>query len=286
MQNPKPKSMLVFLDHTFDLDDPSLVSVMDELPLWSAPFGLKLLDSVKLKPHIRALDLGCGTGFPLIELAQRLGPSCLIYGIDPWRAAAERVRLKISTLQLRNVIVCRAMGEKMPFRDEYFDLIVSNNGINNVENPEKVLDECFRTSRPAARMLITVNLPGTMREFYEVYASVLRDLCTEAEVEAMHNHISAKRKPLQETEDLIRRAGFNIVRSVEDSFAWRFVDGTAMLNHSMIRLAFMDPWKDIVSLHDVESIFRILEERLNIVAENTGELNLTIPFACIDCRKE
>ena len=142
------------LSHKYDLDDPSLVSVIDELPLWSAPFGLKLLDTVKLKPHICALDLGCGTGFPLIELAQRLGPSCHVYGIDPWERAAERIRLKTQTLNIANVLVVRGVGEEMPFEGERFDLIVANNGINNVKDPEKVLSECYRTSRTGAQMVI------------------------------------------------------------------------------------------------------------------------------------
>jgi arsenite methyltransferase len=278
--------MQTYLDNEFDLNDPSFVSVIDELPLWSAPFGLKLLDTVTLKPHIRALDLGCGTGFPLIELAQRLGSSCQIYGLDPWERAVERVRLKISTLDIRNVVVLQAAGEEMPFQDKIFDLIVSNNGINNVEDPEKVLRECFRTARPGAQMVMTVNLPETMHEFYDVYESVLKELCTASEVEGMRTHIYSKRKPLQDTEEMIRKAGFNSVKANEDAFSWRFVDGTTMLKHAVIRFAFMDPWKSIVAAHDVERIFKVLEDTLNLISEEKGELRLTIPFACIDCEKK
>ena len=41
----------------------------DDLPLWSAPFGLTLLDTVRMKKHINVLDLGSGSGFPMLELA-------------------------------------------------------------------------------------------------------------------------------------------------------------------------------------------------------------------------
>ena len=277
--------MQEYLEHEFDLDDPSLVSVIDELPLWSAPFGLKLLDTVKLKPHIRALDLGCGTGFPLIEVANRLGPSCQIYGIDPWERAIERIRLKIRTLNVKNVIIVKGVGEEMPFGNESFDLIVTNNGINNVKDPERVLQECFRTSRPGAQMVITVNLPETMQEFYDVYGKVLEVLCTRSEIEKMLRHISSKRKSLQETEGLIRKIGFRIVNTIVDSFTWRFVNGTAMLSHPVIRFAFMDPWKSILASQDMERVFRVLEDRLNILSKEKGELSLTIPYVCIDCEK-
>lgn len=81
--------MRSYLGQKFDSNDPILISIMDELPLWSAPFGLKLLEWVVMKPNMNVLDLGCGTGFPLIELANRLGPSCRLYGLDPWYAALQ-----------------------------------------------------------------------------------------------------------------------------------------------------------------------------------------------------
>ena len=34
----------------------------DELPLWSAPFGLLLLDRVPMKSGLTILDVGAGTG--------------------------------------------------------------------------------------------------------------------------------------------------------------------------------------------------------------------------------
>jgi len=123
-----------YLNHSFNPDDPDLISVIDELPLWSAPFGLSLLDTINLKPNINALDVGCGLGFPLIELSQRLGNTCKVYGIDPWEAAIERINLKIKTYDLKNVSVIKGVAEELPFDDNFLNLIVSNNGINNVED--------------------------------------------------------------------------------------------------------------------------------------------------------
>lgn len=56
-----------------DLNNPELISVIDELSFWSAPFGLKLLDVIRYKRNIKALDIACGLGFPLMELSMRLG---------------------------------------------------------------------------------------------------------------------------------------------------------------------------------------------------------------------
>ncbi|MBU1344941.1 MAG: hypothetical protein KKE44_14360 [Proteobacteria bacterium] len=56
---------------------------MDDLPLWSAPFGLTLLDTLKFKKNINVLDIGCGEGFPLIEIAARFGETSRFFGLDP-----------------------------------------------------------------------------------------------------------------------------------------------------------------------------------------------------------
>src|SRR4030042_7101490 len=95
--------MTKFRKSIFNLDDKETVSIIDELPLWSAPFGFKLLDMIKLRKNITALDIGFGLGFPLLEVAQRLGNSSKVYGIDPWKAAIERAQRKINILGLTNI---------------------------------------------------------------------------------------------------------------------------------------------------------------------------------------
>ena len=131
--------MQEYLKHEVDTGDARLVSVIDELPLWSAPFGLRLLDAIQLKKNLKVLDVGCGLGFPLIELSQRLGESSQVYGIDPWKEALDRIKLKLQVYKIKNVELHDGYAEEMPYEDEYFDLIVSNNGINNVQDLEQAL---------------------------------------------------------------------------------------------------------------------------------------------------
>lgn len=67
-----------------DWTDKKTINVFDEVTLWSAPFGRLLLENIPMKPKSKVLDLGFGTGFPLIELSQRFGGSSEIYGVDLW----------------------------------------------------------------------------------------------------------------------------------------------------------------------------------------------------------
>ena len=71
--------MLDDLDAKENPVDATLLSAQDDFPLWSAPFGLMLLDHIRLRPNLKALDIGFGSGFPLLELAQILGSSSKMY---------------------------------------------------------------------------------------------------------------------------------------------------------------------------------------------------------------
>lgn len=107
-----------------------------------------------LHPHLAILDLACGTGFPLFELAQVYGSSCQVTGIDLWKEAVERARTKQQVYQLPNVQILEADAAHLPFQENEFDLIVSHLGVNNFADPEAVLTECFRVASRSQRGLI------------------------------------------------------------------------------------------------------------------------------------
>jgi arsenite methyltransferase len=277
--------MTEFRKSNFNLNDKDTVSIIDELPLWSAPFGLKLLDAIKLRPNIIALDIGFGLGFPLLEIAQRLGNSSKVYGIDPWKAAIERTQIKINILGLTNIELIEGVAENIPLPDNSIDLIISNNGINNVQNLEEVMNECKRVAKISAQFVVTINLDGTMVEFYNELEKVLSEEGLNENIAKLKKHIYHKRRPLEELKNLFEINGFKIEKVLHDSFKLRFLNATTMFNHYLIRLAFLDSWLDLVPADKVDILFSQIENRLNLKAQEYGELVLTVPFVLIDAKK-
>lgn len=273
-----------YLDFNVDLNDPDLVSLCDELSLWSAPFGMMLLSRIEMEPHMRVLDLGFGTGFPLFELAHRLGSSSRVFGIDVWEGAVARARGKLRRYGLENVQVMHADGAAMPFEDHSFDLIVSNLAVNNFSDPGAVFDECSRVLKPGGRLALTTNPKGHMAEFYEVFKETLRELKKEEAVGALERHLDT-RFPLAALRALFEKAGIKPAKVHEDSFVMRFVDGSAFLRHFFIRLGFMEAWKERVAPADRKQVFSRLEANLNRLAEAKGELALTIPMLYLEGEK-
>lgn len=272
-----------YLNGSFD--PATLVDFYDEWPIWSAPFGLNLLEKIDYKPGITALDIGFGAGFPLIELAQRLGESTTVYGIDPWQDAIRRVQKKISYFDISNIRIIEGHAESIPLENHTVDLIVSNNGINNVSDMGKVLSECSRIIKTGGQFVHTLNLDKSMFEFYAELEEVLAEMHMSREIDLMRQHIYEKRRPLDEILSMMRRNNFILKDLEHDQFCYKFTDGSAMLNHSFIRLAFMDSWKKLLPADKVEPVFEEVELRLNEKSRMLGGMNLSIPFVLINAIK-
>jgi arsenite methyltransferase len=236
----------------------------DELPLWSAPFGQLILDRVPLRRGQTILDIGAGTGFLTVELAQR--SAARVIAVDPWADAMDVLRRKVEYLGLTDVELVVSDAASLDLADESVDVMVSNLGINNFANASVVLAECHRVLRPGGRLLISTNLVGHMQEFYDV----LREYVDQ---QALDEHL-AHRATVDGTLDLLAAAGFEATVD-QTTFTWRFADGTALLNHYFIRLGFLDGWLEVAG--DLTAVEQDLNRR--------GELKLTIPAACFDAVK-
>jgi arsenite methyltransferase len=248
-----------------DFNDPKIVNAYDELPLWSAMFGLLLLEEVPLANVRTALDVGCGTGFPLIELAERLGRGAHVHGIDPWKAALDRAAGKIAARQTPNVTLHEGSASQMPFDDASFDLIVSNLGINNFDDRAAAMRECRRVAKPGATLALTTNLAGHMQEFYDVLADVVADQ------EALRKHVS-HRATIAGVHELLAGSGFQVRRVVERRGLMRFANGTALMNHHFIKLGFLDAWREVAGDEALSEVERRLDH----------EIALTIPVAYVE----
>lgn len=260
--------------------------IYDELPFWSAPFGLSLLDTIRFRKEINVLDIGSGSGFPMIELAERMGRTCQVYGLDSSEAAVEMTTKKISVKGIRNAKAIHGFSEELPFNDNYFGLIVSNNGLNNVRDEKKSLAECFRVGTEKCQMVLTMNLPGTFMEFYNIFEDVLTEEKMFEECSKMKDHITEKRKTSGHWEKQIKDAGFSISGTRNEEFTMTFSDSDAFLNHSLIADFFRPHWEVILPPDQLTRVFDMIREKLNRKAGQQKKLIMSVPFVCFDCEKK
>ena len=276
--------MTDYLQTENDYQNPEIASVFDELSFWSSRFGHLLFRHIPFKHGARILDLGCATGFPLFELAHTFGRTSFVTGIDLWKEALARAAVKRKIYDLPNISLIEADGAQQPFADAQFDLIVSNLGINNFANPLGVLDECFRVAKPGARLVLTTNIKGHYKEFYEIYRTILEEMKMTGALSklTLNEDHRGTRESLRE---LLNESGWRITKTLVDNFQMRFADGSALLRHSLVRFGFLDGWKGVVDQKSQARVFEEIETRLNEQAHLAGELRMTVPVLYLEAEK-
>ncbi|MEO1263583.1 MAG: methyltransferase domain-containing protein [Bacteroidota bacterium] len=273
-----------YLKKNYSLESPDVPLLFDQLSFWSAGFGQLLMEHVPMQKGMTVLDVGFGSGFPLIELAQCLGNQSKLFGIDIWQEGRKRAKWKIEKTGLKNVELVEGDAASMPFEKEYFDLIVSNLGINNFAEPQRVCNECFRVLKKNGKFCLTTNLVGHFQEFYQLYESVLKELDLGAYISAMQEQIAHRGTDFS-IRELLETAGFSIVKMVRNRFQMRFVDGTALLNHLLVVVGFLPGWRSILPDEKTSEVFALLENKLNEQAEWQGELKMSVPMLYVEALK-
>jgi SAM-dependent methyltransferase len=229
---------------------------------------------------MHALDVGCGTGFPLVELADRIGAEGEVHGIDPWAPAVARARDKILRRQVRNAFVHLGSADALPFGDAGFDLVVSNLGLNNFDQPDRAMRESRRVARPGATLAFSTNLQGTFAELYAELPAALAEAGVEDAAGRVAEHV-ATRTTIDRAEALLKGSGWKTVQVVERSFRMRWASGAALVGHSFIRLGFRPAWEELAPQDRRAQAMANLAHRLDRHAATPAGLVLTVPLACI-----
>jgi SAM-dependent methyltransferase len=196
-----------------------------------------------------------------------------------------RARAKVEAWGVSNVEIHQGRAEALPFGDASVDLVVSNNGLNNVQDLDKALAECARVCKPGAQFLFTWNLPETMATVYDAMEDILGRLGLHDAVTDLRRHIFDKRKPVEWMRERAVAAGFTVRRVEEKSFVWRFASPEALMAHGFMRLAFIPAWVEIIPAPHRPAVLDELARRLEVVCARGGEIALGIPYACVDCTR-
>ncbi|HEV2456769.1 MAG TPA: class I SAM-dependent methyltransferase [Ktedonobacterales bacterium] len=276
-----------FLTITYDPRDPGFAELYDAVvvPQWSLPFGRLLLSAFLTLPRDsgwQVLDVACGTGYPALELARFLGQDCDLAGMDTWEEAIQIARRKASEQWLRNVsfVVADVMGHSLP--EGAFDTITCNLGLTSFADRAGALGAMWRLLRPSGQLLLTLPLQAAMREFLDTYYLTLRDLRLESYMRDL-SQLVASRPTVEQAHKLVERAGFEVQRTLTETFALRFPTPRAFLTSPVIQTTYMESWRAVVPDLTVRRlVFNEVERRLQArIQASGGELRLTVPMLCV-----
>lgn len=110
-----------------------------------------MLSQLRLDRARTALDVGCGLGDDVIEMARRLPPGGKVTGIDSSQAMIGRARHRAGQ---SGADVCFETGDaaSLPFADASFDACRAERLLIHVPGPQQVIAEMTRVTRAGGRI--------------------------------------------------------------------------------------------------------------------------------------
>jgi ubiquinone/menaquinone biosynthesis C-methylase UbiE len=106
-----------------------------------------------LRPGLRVLDVGCGTGDDARDIAGMVGASGKVVGLDNSQAMVDEARRRAAGLNLPlEFHVGDAMH--MSYADGAFDVVRADRSFMHIPDPKKALAEMVRVTSPGGRVLV------------------------------------------------------------------------------------------------------------------------------------
>jgi SAM-dependent methyltransferase len=112
------------------------------------PLYERVLGGLDLRPGMRLLDAGCGSGL-FAELAARSGAEVIGLDAAPGLVEYARRRRPAARYVVEDI-------EHMPFRDAVFDVVTAFNSVLYAADPRSALAEIARVTAPSGRAVVTV----------------------------------------------------------------------------------------------------------------------------------
>ncbi len=125
------------------LIDAALPELLESFCGVGNPFSL-----FPIQPGTVILDVGCGAGFDLYIAARLTGPHGRVYGVDLTEAMVTRACEHIQRAGIANAEVLQVASERLPFKDNTFDVVISNGAINLSPDKETQFCEINRVLKP------------------------------------------------------------------------------------------------------------------------------------------
>ncbi len=107
------------------------------------------------KPHQQILDIGCGDGVLLSLISNGS-----LYGVD-----LDQTSLDFAATKVKAKLI-QAPATTLPFKDNFFDIVLATEIIEHVTRPEKLIQEAKRILKPDGYLILStpVQQPGKLTD--------------------------------------------------------------------------------------------------------------------------
>ena len=173
---------------------------------------LRFLRFVPVRRRDRVLEIGCGTGVVLRDLAPLTGPRGSVTGLDRSRTLLAVARRLCRGTRGGRITLRHGDAARLPFADGRFDASLAITVILHVGEPLAVVRELARVTRPGGRV-------GLQDQDFGIVAVAHPDRgLTDRIMDGVAAHVYEEPYSGRRLPGLLRAAGLERVRLVTDVF--------------------------------------------------------------------
>ena len=217
----------------------------DVLPIWAKRFGKLLLRDLRLPPKAMVLDVGCATGWASLEILRRMDDQGRIIAIDASSPMLDEARKKAGPLSGKRIYFrSETQVPKLSFTDDVYDLVVSNAGLHDYEDPEVAIREFARVCKPGGQVIVTLPLAGTWGEFFDLFREVLIKHDRQDAIDRLDAYLT-RFPPLEQAQAWLEDAGLTDVKAEEEPFTLLFKSSREFFFAPVIEFGPLAVWKAI-----------------------------------------
>lgn len=156
----------------------------------------KIISRIKFK---YCLDVGCASGFMVSEIAKSY--PALYFGVDVYDKAIAAAKIHYPNINFKV-----ASAQKLPFKDNSFNLILFYETIEHVENPMDCLKEIKRVLKKDGSLILTMDSGSLLfRIVWFIWENTKGKVWQNAHLHPFTH---------QELEELIKKADFKIKQKI------------------------------------------------------------------------
>ncbi|PWU68637.1 demethylmenaquinone methyltransferase [Gracilibacillus dipsosauri] len=168
----------------------------------------------------RALDVCCGTGDWTFALAEQVGRSGEVIGLDFSKNMLSVAKQRNQKGELPQIDFVHGNAMDLPFEDNYFDYVTIGFGLRNVPDYLRTLEEMYRVVKPGGKVICLETSQPTIPVYRQLYYFYFKNIMplfgkvfAKSYQEYVWLHESAKDFPgKEELKKLFEKAGLSNIK--------------------------------------------------------------------------
>lgn len=128
-----------------------------------------VMKRMRVSKGAKALDVCSGTGDWSISLAEAVGESGEVIGLDFSKNMLSVAEEKKIEMDLKQLEFIHGNAMELPFEDQVFDYVTIGFGLRNVPDYETVLKEMHRVTKPGGKVVCLETSQPTLPVFKQLY---------------------------------------------------------------------------------------------------------------------